>query len=41
MYDVQFDLDDEQRKIAESTALITSVVTDHPPSSAVYDQRIR
>ena len=32
MYDVQFDFDDEQRKIAESTAIIASVVTYHSPA---------
>ena len=32
MYDVQFDFDDEQRKIAESTAIIASVVTYYSPA---------
>ena len=32
MYDEQFDFDDEQRKIAESTAIIASVVTYHSPA---------
>ena len=39
MYDVQFDFDDKQRKIAESTTII-AFGNLSSSRSAVYDQRI-